>query len=59
METDGRFEQAADTEATEFYEIYKLDVIVIPTNVPVVRTDHEDVVFLAAKDKWDAIVDET
>jgi len=48
----------ADTEATELYEIYKLDVIVIPTNVPVIRVDHEDVVFLAAKDKWDAIVDE-
>ena len=48
----------ADTEATEFYEIYKLDVIAIPTNVPVIRTDHNDVVFLAVKDKWDAIVDE-
>ena len=48
----------ADTEATEFYEIYKLDVIVIPTNVPVIRVDHNDVVFLSVKDKWDAIVDE-
>ena len=48
----------ADTEATELYEIYKLDVIVIPTNVPVIRVDHEDVVFLSAKDKWTAIVDE-
>ncbi|MHC4415009.1 MAG: preprotein translocase subunit SecA [Planctomycetota bacterium] len=48
----------ADTEATEFYEIYKLDVIVIPTNVRVIRNDHNDVVFLAVKDKWDAIVDE-
>ncbi|MHC4217996.1 MAG: preprotein translocase subunit SecA [Planctomycetota bacterium] len=48
----------ADTEATEFYEIYKLDVIVIPTNLPMIRVDHEDVVYLAAKDKWDAIVDE-
>ena len=48
----------ADTEATEFYEIYKLDVVVIPTNVPVIRKDHNDVVFLSAKDKWDAIVDE-
>ncbi|MCH8007125.1 MAG: preprotein translocase subunit SecA, partial [Planctomycetes bacterium] len=48
----------ADTEATEFYEIYKLDVIVIPTNVPVIRVDHEDVVFLSVKDKWEAIVDE-
>ncbi len=48
----------ADTEATEFYEIYKLDVIVIPTNVPVVRDDRNDLVFIAIKDKWDAIVDE-
>ena len=48
----------ADTEATEFHEIYKLDVIVIPTNVPVVRADSNDVVFLATKDKWSAIVEE-
>ncbi|MCH8209982.1 MAG: preprotein translocase subunit SecA [Planctomycetes bacterium] len=48
----------ADTEATEFHEIYKLDVIVIPTNVPVIRVDYNDVVFLATKDKWEAIVDE-
>jgi len=48
----------ADTEATEFYEIYKLDVVVIPTNVPVVRNDYDDLVFIAEKDKWDSIVDE-
>ncbi len=48
----------ADTEATEFYEIYKLDVIAIPTNVPVIRTDRNDLVFIAVKDKWQAIVDE-
>ncbi len=48
----------ADTEATEFYEIYKLDVVVIPTNVPVVRKDRNDLVFISAKDKWNAIVDE-
>jgi preprotein translocase subunit SecA len=48
----------ADTEATEFYEIYKLDVIVIPTNVPVIRRDHDDMVYLSPKDKWKAIVDE-
>ncbi|MCH8823527.1 MAG: preprotein translocase subunit SecA [Planctomycetes bacterium] len=48
----------ADTEATEFHEIYKLDVIVIPTNVVVIRHDHNDVVYLAEKDKWTAIVDE-
>jgi preprotein translocase subunit SecA len=48
----------ADTEATEFYEIYNLDVVVIPTNVPVRRIDHEDVVFLSVKDKKDAIIEE-
>ncbi|TVQ54479.1 MAG: preprotein translocase subunit SecA, partial [Phycisphaerales bacterium] len=48
----------ADTEATEFHEIYKLDVIVIPTNVPVVRKDRNDLVFMAGDDKWDAIVEE-
>jgi preprotein translocase subunit SecA len=48
----------ADTEATEFYEIYKLDVVVIPTNVPVVRGDHNDVVYLSVKDKYDGIIDE-
>jgi preprotein translocase subunit SecA len=48
----------ADTEATEFYEIYKLDVIAIPTNVPVIRADRNDLVFMAVKDKWDSIVEE-
>ncbi len=48
----------ADTEATEFYEIYSLDVVVIPTNVPVARNDHNDVVFLSVGDKQDAIIDE-
>ncbi|MCH2136642.1 MAG: preprotein translocase subunit SecA [Phycisphaerales bacterium] len=48
----------ADTEATEFYEIYKLDVVVIPTNVPVERVDHQDVVYLTEKDKTAAILEE-
>jgi len=48
----------ADTEATEFYEIYKLDVVSIPTNVPVVRVDRNDLVYLSAKDKWEQIVEE-
>ena len=48
----------ADTEATEFYEIYKLDVLVIPTNVPVIREDHNDLVFTSAKDKTNAAVEE-
>ncbi len=48
----------ADTEATEFYEIYGLDVLVIPTNVPVIRDDHNDLVFTTAKDKVNAAVEE-
>jgi preprotein translocase subunit SecA len=48
----------ADTEATEFHEIYRLDVICIPTNVPVVRDDRQDRVYLSQKDKWAAIVEE-
>jgi preprotein translocase subunit SecA len=48
----------ADTEATEFHEIYKLDVISIPTNEPIARADRNDLVFLSLKDKWSAIVDE-
>ena len=48
----------ADTEATEFHEIYRLDVVSIPTNVPIERYDRNDYVYLNEKDKWDAIVDE-
>ncbi|RMH24690.1 MAG: preprotein translocase subunit SecA, partial [Planctomycetota bacterium] len=48
----------ADTEAQEFHDIYNLDVVVIPTNVPVVRSDYNDVVYLTGKDKWASIVDE-
>jgi preprotein translocase subunit SecA len=48
----------ADTEAQEFHDIYKLDVVAIPTNKPVVRRDFDDLMFLRAKDKWDAIVEE-
>ena len=48
----------ADTEAQEFNDIYKLDVVAIPTNLRVVRTDFDDTVYLTSKDKWEAIVDE-
>jgi preprotein translocase subunit SecA len=48
----------ADTEAQEFHDIYKLDVVAIPTNRPVVRSDFDDMVFLNAKDKWKRITDE-
>ncbi len=46
------------TEANEFNEIYKLEVVSIPTNVSVVRVDREDLIFLSVKDKWDAILEE-
>jgi preprotein translocase subunit SecA len=48
----------ADTEAQEFHDIYHLDVISIPTNKPIARHDHDDLMYLRAKDKWEAIVDE-
>jgi preprotein translocase subunit SecA len=48
----------ADTEAEEFSNIYKLDVIVIPTNEPVIRDDHPDRIYRTAKEKWKAIADE-
>lgn len=46
----------ADTEAFEFREIYGLDVVVIPTNKPVLRRDLNDKVFLSLEDKYEAIV---
>src|SRR5205814_9460472 len=48
----------ADTEAQEFHDIYRLDVVSIPTNLPVIRSDQDDLMFLVGKDKWAAIVEE-
>ncbi|MDF2530281.1 MAG: preprotein translocase, SecA subunit, partial [Gammaproteobacteria bacterium] len=48
----------ADTEAYEFHQIYGLEVVVIPTNRPMVRKDYPDMVFLTAKEKFEAIVKE-
>ncbi len=48
----------ADTEAYEFHEIYGLDVVVIPTNKPMIREDHNDLVYLTAEEKFDAIIRE-
>jgi preprotein translocase subunit SecA len=48
----------AETEADEFHQIYKLDVVVIPTNRPVRRCDNNDVVFKTQREKFKAIVDE-
>ncbi len=47
----------AATEAEEFMDIYKLDVIDIPTNVPVARLDEDDQVFRTAREKYAAIID--
>jgi len=49
----------AETEETEFHEIYKLGVAVIPTNKPVIRDDRADLVFKTRREKYNAIVDET
>jgi preprotein translocase subunit SecA len=46
------------TEAAEFWDIYKLDVIAIPTNKPVRRIDYVDIIFKTKKDKYIAVVDE-
>lgn len=48
----------ADTEAEEFKKIYKLEVVVIPTNVPVIRIDHPDRVYRTEREKYNAIVEE-
>ena len=48
----------AETEAGEFWTIYKLDVVVIPTNRAVIRKDNEDLVFKTAKEKFNAVIDE-
>jgi preprotein translocase subunit SecA len=48
----------AETEADEFHQIYKLDVVVIPTNRPVRRVDRNDVVYKTQREKFKAIIDE-
>jgi preprotein translocase subunit SecA len=48
----------ADTEAAEFDKIYKLDVVVIPTNRPMVRKDEHDLVYRTEPEKFDAVVEE-
>src|SRR4051812_421730 len=49
----------AETEETEFHEIYKLGVSVIPTNRPVVRDDRQDLVYKTRREKYNAILEET
>ncbi len=48
----------AETEAAEFFEIYKLDVVSIPTNVKAIRDDIEDVVFKTKREKYNAVIKE-
>ncbi|MCW8930044.1 MAG: preprotein translocase subunit SecA [Gammaproteobacteria bacterium] len=48
----------ADTEAFEFHEIYNLEVIVLPTNNPMQRLDHGDLIFLTQEEKFDAIIED-
>jgi preprotein translocase subunit SecA len=48
----------ADTEAAEFKKIYDLDVMVIPTNKPMIRTDFPDVIYKTKKEKYNAVLDE-
>ncbi|MGM0702169.1 MAG: preprotein translocase subunit SecA [Pseudomonadota bacterium] len=48
----------ADTEAFEFRQIYGLDVVVIPTNKPLIREDHNDLVYLTAEEKFEAIIED-
>ena len=48
----------ADTEAAEFHEIYKLDVVVIPTNRPMIREDNQDVVYASEREKYQAVAEE-
>ncbi len=48
----------ADTEAVEFKEIYGLEVVVIPTNQPMIRIDNHDVVYKTEDEKFDAVIEE-
>ncbi|HEY7119893.1 MAG TPA: SEC-C metal-binding domain-containing protein [Tepidisphaeraceae bacterium] len=48
----------AMTESEEFSKIYKLEVVTIPTNRPVIRADHEDRVYRSEREKWEAIIEE-
>ena len=48
----------AETEAQELWDIYKLDVVVIPTNRPIQRKDEQDLVYKTAREKFNAVIDE-
>jgi len=48
----------AETEAAELWDIYKLDVVTIPTNVVVIRKDHQDLVYKTKREKYKAVIDD-
>lgn len=48
----------AETESAEFFEIYKLDVVVIPTNKPIARQDREDLIYKTKREKYNAVIAE-
>ncbi|HPY67829.1 MAG TPA: preprotein translocase subunit SecA [Bacteroidales bacterium] len=48
----------AETEAGELWNIYKLDVVVIPTNKPVIRDDKEDIIYKTKREKYNAVINE-
>ncbi len=49
----------AETEAGEFWDIYKLDVVVIPTNKPIIRDDQNDRIYKTKREKYTAVIEET
>ena len=48
----------AETEAGELWDIYKLDVVVIPTNKPIIRKDYDDLVYKTTREKYNAVIEE-
>jgi preprotein translocase subunit SecA len=48
----------AETEAAELWDIYKLDVVTIPTNIPAIRKDEQDLVYKTKREKFGAVIDE-
>ncbi|MBN1542972.1 hypothetical protein JW992_12570, partial [candidate division KSB1 bacterium] len=48
----------AETESQEFFSTYKMEVVVIPSNRPVIRSDHNDVIFRTKQEKYEALLDE-
>ncbi len=48
----------AETESAEFFDIYKLDVVVVPTNKPMIREDRHDMIYKTVREKYNAVIDE-